>query len=219
MSGNFYFDHLMLPISGFLLGWITNWIALTLIFRPIEPVDIRLFPCCSPIRIQGLFLKRQREVSVEFASIVTKQILRADLVLEAMIRGPASDRLFAKVTGHIQDACDRFGGFDSIKPVVEYALGTERFEQAKQEVIDGMVHCLDLQCAEEVMKVQKELELYTDEAMDVERLLRTKMAELPPAQFEGVLHPVFEQDETKLIAIGAILGLIVGLLQVYLIGN
>eukprot|EP01084_Bolivina_argentea_P197986 339166_1 len=26
-SGNYWFDHLMLPISGFLLGWITNWIA------------------------------------------------------------------------------------------------------------------------------------------------------------------------------------------------
>lgn len=88
----------MLPISGFLLGWITNWVALTLIFRPIDPIDLRLLPCCAPIRIQGLFLKRQREVSVEFASIVTKQILRADLVLEAMYRGPASDKLFEKGT-------------------------------------------------------------------------------------------------------------------------
>jgi len=220
-SDNKYFHYLMLPISGFLLGWLTNWIALTLIFRPIEPIDIRPFPCCSQekIRIQGLFLKRQREVSVEFASIVTKQILRADLILESMYRGPASDRLFEKITSHIQDACDRFGGFDQIKPVVEYALGTERFEQAKQEVIDGMVHCLDLKCAEEVVKVQRELEQYTDEAMDVERLLRTKMAQLPYAQFEGVLHPVFEQDEIKLIAIGAVLGLLVGLFQVFVIGN
>ena len=221
-SGNYWFDHLMLPISGFLLGWITNWIALQLIFRPIEPIDIRLFPCCGSrkkVRIQGLFLKRQREVSVEFASLITAKILRADMILEAMYRGPSSDRLFVKITKHLQDACDRFAGYKKFKPLVEYALGSEQFELAKQEVIDGLMNCMELQCAETVLRVQREMERYTDEAMDVERLLRTKMSQLSHRQFEGVLHPVFEQDEIKLIAIGAMLGLMVGLIQVYLIGN
>ena len=91
--------------------------------------------------------------------------------------------------------------------------------KAKREVIDGLMNCLELKGAAEVMKVQKKLEQYTDEAMDIERLLRTKMSQLTHQQFEGVLHPVFEQDEIKLIAIGAMLGLMVGLIQVYLIGN
>jgi hypothetical protein len=40
------------------------------------------------------------------------------------------------------------------------------------------------------------------------------MAALPPAKFERVLHPVFEQDEATLIAVGMTLGGLVGLAQV-----
>ena len=219
-SGNYWFDHLMLPVSGFLLGWITNWVALKIIFRPIEPIIFRPFCFCGPtIKIQGLFLKRQREVSVDFAAMLTKQIMNAEHILAAMYRGPSSDRLFIKITKHLQEACDRFAGYDKFKPLIEFALGTDKYNQAKQEVIDGLFSCLELKCAEKVMEVQKKLEQYTDEAMDVERLLRVKMAALTPQQFEGVLHPVFEQDEIKLIMIGAVLGLLVGLFQVYVIGN
>ena len=75
-SGNYWFDHTMLPISGFVLGWITNWIALKLIFRPIDPVIV---PCCCGLKLQGLFLKRQREVSVEFAALITKKILKQNI--------------------------------------------------------------------------------------------------------------------------------------------
>lgn len=223
-KGNFWFDHLMLPISGFLLGYITNWIALKLIFRPINPIII---PCCcgfdkcfgKEIKFQGLFLKRQREVSVEFAALVTKKILKAEFMLHAMFRGPSSDKLFIKITKHLQEAVDRFAGYDKFKPLIEFALGSDKFNQAKQEVIDGLFNCLELKCSDEVIKVQRKLEQYTDEAMDIERLLRTKMASLTPVQFEGVLHPVFEQDEIKLILIGAVLGLLVGLFQVYVIKN
>ena len=54
---------------------------------------------------------------------------------------------------------------------------------------------------------------YTERAMDSERLMRTKLEELPSADFEGVLHPVFEEDEWKLILIGGLLGLAVGVFQ------
>jgi len=39
------------------------------------------------------------------------------------------------------------------------------------------------------------------------------MAQLPPEQFEGVLHPAFEEDEIQLIVLGGLLGAIVGGLQ------
>ncbi len=70
--GNYWFDHLMLPISGFALGWMTNWIALKLIFEPIDPIII---PCgCFEINIQvfcvslslSLFLSLFQLVAVLF---------------------------------------------------------------------------------------------------------------------------------------------------------
>jgi hypothetical protein len=42
------------------------------------------------------------------------------------------------------------------------------------------------------------------------------MQQLTDEEFEGVLRPAFQQDEWKLIAVGAALGFLVGELQVFL---
>lgn len=39
------------------------------------------------------------------------------------------------------------------------------------------------------------------------------MQGLTPLEFEGVLHPVFEEDELKLILVGGTLGAAVGVFQ------
>jgi uncharacterized membrane protein YheB (UPF0754 family) len=51
-----------LPVAGALVGYVTNWIAIKLLFEPAEPVNVgNLFV------VQGLFESRQVEVSDEFA--------------------------------------------------------------------------------------------------------------------------------------------------------
>ena len=58
---------------------------------------------------------------------------------------------------------------------------------------------------------------YQDDALEVEETVCVAMKGLPPDEFEGVLHPVFEEDEIKLIVIGGCLGALVGLAQYLLI--
>lgn len=46
-----------LPVAGALVGYVTNWIAIKLLFEPAEPVNVGdLFV------LQGLFESRQVEV-------------------------------------------------------------------------------------------------------------------------------------------------------------
>lgn len=55
---------------------------------------------------------------------------------------------------------------------------------------------------------------YTEKALQVEAELCEKLRGLPSAEFEGVLHPVFQEDEIKLIIVGGVLGFAAGMLQV-----
>jgi len=52
-----------MPAAGFLVGYLTNFLALKMIFEPIFPVYVCGF------KLQGLFLQRQAEVSKEFAKV------------------------------------------------------------------------------------------------------------------------------------------------------
>ena len=52
-----------------------------------------------------------------------------------------------------------------------------------------------------------------DEALDLEETLKQKMQQLSGQEFEGVLHPVFQEDELTLILVGAFLGMVAGFAQ------
>jgi uncharacterized membrane protein YheB (UPF0754 family) len=54
---------------------------------------------------------------------------------------------------------------------------------------------------------------YSDEALDLEETLKQKMQQLSGQEFEGVLHPVFQEDELTLILVGAFLGMVAGFAQ------
>jgi hypothetical protein len=54
---------------------------------------------------------------------------------------------------------------------------------------------------------------YVDEALEIEQTLRARMMAMTSAQFERVLHPIFEEDELTLILAGGGLGFLAGLIQ------
>ena len=56
---------------------------------------------------------------------------------------------------------------------------------------------------------------YVDETLALKPTLKDNLRKLTPAQFERVLHPVFEEDELTLVIVGAVLGGAVGWAQAW----
>src|SRR5205085_5675404 len=54
----------LLPLLGVGIGYVTNWVALWMIYEPPE------WHRFGPVRWKGLFVRRQREVADVYASIV-----------------------------------------------------------------------------------------------------------------------------------------------------
>ena len=67
-----------LPVAGALVGYVTNWIAIKLLFEPADPVDI------GPFVLQGMFESRQIEVSDEFAHFMQERVLSSPMLLHAL---------------------------------------------------------------------------------------------------------------------------------------
>lgn len=190
----FYKGWWVLPAAGFAVGYATNWLALQMIFRPVKPRKI------GPFVIQGMFLKRQAEVADKYADLISAEILSSRNIINAIIRGPLSDKLFTIIQRHVRQGVDLFTGVS--KPLVQLALGTRGYLRVKDRVGEKI-----MQHAPEPLQ---HVERYADEAMDIENTLRTKLQELSPEEFEGLLRPVFQEDEWKLILVGGVLGVIVG---------
>lgn len=77
----------ILPLGGLLVGYATNWIAIKIIFEPKRPSKVGFFT------LQGMFLKRQKEVSRVYAEIIEKKLLNSQNITHAILKGSGSGLL------------------------------------------------------------------------------------------------------------------------------
>lgn len=193
----FYQSWWVLPVFGLLVGWATNWIALNVIFRPLHAKKI------GPFRIQGLFLKRQPEVAESFCHIVTHEILTVGNIINAILEGPKGDRARNMVKKHIKPLVDETAGMG--KALTQMAFGLTGFATLKNQVGEKAI---------EISKTSFRSPVFeTDRARAVESIMVERMIALSSEEFQDLLRPCFQEDEIKLILVGAALGFAAGVCQ------
>lgn len=191
---------IIMPIAGGLTGWFTDWLALKMIFNPKRPTRyLGLFVW------QGLFLKRHKEVAAAYGELIAKEIITPHNIIEAVLTGPMSDKLFVMVQKEVQVVLDSQAGL--VKPLLVFSVGSTRYQEMKRIVSAQVMAALP--------ETMAYMEDYAEDAMDIRNVLVTKMQELSPEEFEEILRPAFSQDEWILITVGAVLGFAVGELQSY----
>ncbi|MGB6208881.1 DUF445 domain-containing protein [Mycobacterium sp.] len=192
----------IMPGFGFVTGFASDWLALNLIFIPREPKKLFGF-----IPVQGVLHAQRENVTRDYARILANDLFSVDVLLEAILQGPASERLFAAIEKEVSAALDAQVG--RAQPLITLAIGTKRYRQAKDAVVQMLL--------ERLPDTFEEAKDYTAKTLDVENLIAEKMNKLSPTQYEAILRPVFKDDEMLMITVGAVLGFLVGELQVVLV--
>lgn len=182
-----------LSVGGLIVGLATNWLALKWIFEPVNPFKI------GPIVLQGLFLRRQNEVSADFSNFFANRVLTSRQLWKSMLTDPTTlpewEKLMAK----------RFSTF--AKDLTFGAVNLAEDKPRKLNAASARV------CGNLYDNLKDDLHEYVDEALEIENTLRARMKAMSSAQFERVLHPIFEEDEMTLILSGGGLGFLAGLVQ------
>lgn len=186
-----------LPLVGGIVGLGTNYLAIQMIFRPMEPRQV------AGVRIQGLFPKRQAQIAQDYGRIAAGEILTPRNLLRLLTEGETGTRIARVVLQRVSDA------IDAQAPTVSAMTGAE----VTQDQLDTIKWRLVERVARDYPDVEPEIERYLERALDVSNLVESRLAALSKPEFERLLRGLFEQDEWILIVIGGALGLAVGLLQ------
>ena len=191
----------VLPLGGLIVGYLTNWIALKIIFEPKHPIKFMGFT------LQGMFLKRQDEVSRVYSDIIESKLMTSKNIMEIALHGSGSSQLLELMELHVNDAIERYVAF--AQPYFALGVGSESYYKMKELAIKRI-----FEDSEKYLPYAYE---YTNKALRIGDDLCERMQALSPEEFEGVLRPAYEADEWKLILTGAILGMGAGFMQLYLV--
>ena len=185
-----------------LVGYVTNWFALWMIYEPAEPRT------WGPFRLHGLFIRRQPEVAEAYARIVADEIVTVANFGTELLQGPQSDRTRALIESAMRPAIDRATG--RARQAVRVAIGSKEYDAIRQSFATEPV--------ESMMLPLSDPEFSASQSATMRKLITERMREMAPTDFAEMLRTATQEDEWLLLLHGAVLGFAGGLIHLAIFG-
>ncbi|HET8977335.1 MAG TPA: hypothetical protein VFN87_04205 [Solirubrobacteraceae bacterium] len=192
----------LLPILGVLVGYVTNWVALWMIYEPAEPRR------WGPVRVHGLFIRRQQDVAAVYATIVADEILTVAEFGSELLHGPQSDRTRTLIENAMRPAVDRAVG--PARAAVQVALGEREYESIRQSFATEPI--------DQMMEPLTDPQFSAEQSSTMRRLITERIREMAPRDFAELLRTATKEDEWLLLLHGAVLGLAGGFIHLAIFG-
>ncbi len=184
-------------ISGF-IGWVTNWVAIKMLFHPRTPVNV------LGIKVQGIFPKRQDQFAEKLGKLVSQELLSFDEI-EAKITNPDNlKQVLPQVETHI-DHFLRVKLSDSM-PMISMFIGDKTIEKLKSVFMEEL----------EILfpKIMKDYSGTLKQQLDLEAIVTDKVKAFSSDKLEEILYQVMAREFRFVEIIGAVLGFLIGMFQV-----
>ena len=189
----------MVLISG-AIGWITNWVAIKMLFRPHKEINFGLF------KIQGLIPKRRTEIGSGIANIIQNELISVKDVISNIDREEFSKRLNAL----IDEVLDK-----NLKKKVK-----EKFPFLQMFFTDKIAKDVGNTIKDIIMGNQEKIfeifSNYAEENIDFEVIISDKISNFSLDKLEEIITLLANKELKHIEVIGAILGMLIGAVQ-YLI--
>ena len=190
---------IVIPLLGSAIGYVTNWVAVRMIFRPLEPRRI------LGLRVQGLIGRRQRELAESIGEVVGDHLVQHDDIIRILEKVDLEELLSDVVE---QGMAAKIESLRSL-PLVGGFLNEERVAGLHAGVVQGILKHRNL--------VFERLEQAVEAGLDVKGLVRDKVAAFPVERLEGLVLKIAARELRAIELLGAVLGAIIGILQVVVV--
>ena len=192
------YKYIIPPIAGAFIGWLTNYVAVKMLFRPHVPIKF------FGMKVQGIIPKRRKEIAKGIAKTIEAELLSSTDIAAAL----DGINWKSEVEKGVKDIID--GRFKHIHKIPIIGLVSEDISDRVKYIItkDILAH-LDA-------KKGGFAKRFTDN-VDVEEMLATKIDSLDLKKFEGLLTDFIAKELRHIEWLGGVMGFTIGLIQAALL--
>lgn len=189
---------ILIPVISAFIGWVTNWIAIKMLFHPRNPVNV------LGITIQGIFPKRQEQFAQKLGKLVSKELLSFSDIEEKISNPENLKKILPMVETHI-DHFLRVKLSDTM-PMISMFIGDKTIEKLKGTFMEEL----------EILfpKVMKDYSNTLKQQLDLEHIVTEKVKAFPGDKLEEILYQVMAREFRFVEILGGVLGFLIGILQV-----
>jgi len=186
----------LMPIVGGVIGWVTNLIAIRMLFRPRRPIRIPLLG----VTVHGLLPSRQEQLAQSIGRAVAEEIISLAEVLDRVDIPGLREELVAAVSRHVEERLQ--GSMARLLPsqwraaLVGYVQDVVARETGL--LMDSLIE-----------RVRGRVE----ETIDLEALVAEKILALNLDELEALVIRLAGRELRAIVVLGAVLGFLIGLGQ------
>ena len=185
----------VLALIGGIIGWITNILAIKLMFRPINPIRIPILN----IEIMGLIPKRKEEIAKNIGEVVSKELLSIDDLIKEGFSDSDKEELLNyvkdKIRGIVSEKMDFVPG--PFRMMVQGPI-----DNIINNEMDGALEDIELKLVDKVK-----------ERVSIEKIVEGKVNELDLLELERIIISVAKKELKHIEILGFFLGGAIGLIQ------
>ncbi|MCS7234087.1 MAG: DUF445 family protein [Synergistetes bacterium] len=193
-------EYIIFPIVASFVGWITNVIAIKLLFRPYKPFKVPFLK----FEIQGVLPKRKKAIAKAIADIVEEELLSKDDVWAKLGSPEIESALVKRILSLIEERIKEF--YPSWLP--------EKFMFPLSYFLNGW---LERRIREAISEIREKVREEILEKLTLKDIIESKVNSFEFKEFERIVMRVASREFRFVEIAGGVLGLFIGLIQVVIL--
>jgi uncharacterized membrane protein YheB (UPF0754 family) len=184
----------VIVLIGGLIGWMTNKIAIKMLFRPVNPKKFLFFT------IQGVFPKRKDVMAERLADTIERELLSKENLLDAMFSKEAAGEMKERLMDMLLNTLK-----GRIPPVAKMFLGDN-----VEETIKEYLKKHEDEIFNQLMDVIKENGM---DSVNIKTIVQNRIDELDFVEFEEIIFGIMKKELKHVEIIGLFFGALIGVVQ------
>jgi len=190
-----------LPLIGALIGWLTNYIAIKMLFHPRNEVKIFFIP------VQGVFPKRQKDFARKLGQIVSEELISVEDLTTHLKEKATSEAVLNHIAQRLEESIA--SRLPRAFPMLAMFMSSDMAEKIKGFLIEQLGSLNE----ELIDKLSGQLE----EELDIHKIVEAKVAAFSSDKLEEVLFSIMRREFKFVELVGAVLGFLIGVAQILLL--
>ncbi|MGB0523910.1 MAG: DUF445 domain-containing protein [Flammeovirgaceae bacterium] len=187
------------PIFAGAIGWITNYFAIKMLFRPRIEQNFYLF------KLQGVFPKRQEELGYRLGRVVSRELFSMSEIKEKVDNDEVRGQLKLAIVRELEAY------------LIEYTQNNKLVSMfVNDKMIDNIKGKVNEKLDDMIPKMLEQFSTKLEE-IDIEMIVAEKIHNFSHEKLENLLMSIIKKELKMIEILGGVLGLIVGFLQLGLI--
>jgi uncharacterized membrane protein YheB (UPF0754 family) len=189
---------LSIPIISGFIGWVTNWVAIKMLFHPRNPVKV------LGMTFHGIFPKRQKQFAEKLGKLVSEELLSFTEIEQKIINPSNLKKMMPLVEAHVDDFLRN--KLKDVFPVISMFIGDKTINELKGFFMTELEALFPILMQRYMKNLQEEL--------DLEKIVVEKVSNFSSDKLEEILMGIMSKEFRFVEILGGVLGFLIGLVQV-----